>query len=225
MNPPLNHETIEPERPREAQRGPEGPREAYIESRRERPREAQRGQWRPLISVEFIASCLWAPPVATQFSVFSQYIHTYIHIYMHVYINVSVSGSAHCIILWAPPVASQFSVVRAPPVATLVSCVHSLRHVFGHRLWRLTYIVFCSVTDFCPSSGTASGDPFVPFDLITSFLWAPPVATYIHTYIGRLGEGLGNAWGMLTYRWKGPYLFFQVFPLHLLRCHFGSRYV
>ena len=70
--------------------------------------------------------------------------------------------------------------------------------LFGHRLWRplsvvfIHYVislgtacgdlVFCSVTDFCPSSGTASGDPFVPFDLITSFLWVSPVATYIHTY-------------------------------------------
>ncbi len=106
-----------------------------------------------------------------------------VHTCICIYINVSVSTSFHCIILWAPPVASQFSVVRAPPVATLVRCVHSLRHVFGHRLWRLTYIVFCSVTDFCPSSGTASGDPFVPFDLITSFLCVLPVATYIHTYI------------------------------------------
>ena len=32
-------------------------------------------------------------------------------------------------------------------------------------------------TDFCESSGAASGDPFVPFDFIASFLWAPPVAT------------------------------------------------
>ena len=71
--------------------------------------------------------------------------------------------------------------------------------LFGHRQWRplsvvfIHYVislgtacgdlVFCSVTDFCPSSGTASGDPFVPFDLITSFLWVLPVATYIHTYI------------------------------------------
>ena len=39
--------------------------------------------------------------------------------------------------------------------------------------------VFCSVTDFCESSGTASGDPFVPFDFIASFLWAPPVATLV----------------------------------------------
>ncbi len=37
--------------------------------------------------------------------------------------------------------------------------------------------VFCSVTYFCESSGAASGDPFVPFDFIASFLWAPPVAT------------------------------------------------
>ena len=66
--------------------------------------------------------------------------------------------------------------------------------------------VFCFVTDFCESSGAASGDPFVPFDFIASFfghrlwrhsfllfghrqwpplsfhitasfLWAPPVAT------------------------------------------------
>ena len=39
--------------------------------------------------------------------------------------------------------------------------------------------VFCSVTDFCDSSGTASGDPFVPFDFIASFLWAPHVATLV----------------------------------------------
>ena len=66
--------------------------------------------------------------------------------------------------------------------------------LFGHRQWRplsvvfIHYVislgtacgdlVFCSVTDFCPSSGTASGDPLVPFDFITSFLWAPPVATH-----------------------------------------------
>ena len=37
--------------------------------------------------------------------------------------------------------------------------------------------VFCFVTDFCESSGAASGDPFVPLDFIASFLWAPPVAT------------------------------------------------
>ena len=37
--------------------------------------------------------------------------------------------------------------------------------------------VFCFVTDFCESSGAASGDPFVPFDFIASFLLAPPVAT------------------------------------------------
>ena len=37
--------------------------------------------------------------------------------------------------------------------------------------------VFYSVTDFCESSGAASGDPFVPFDFIASFLWAPPVET------------------------------------------------
>jgi len=37
--------------------------------------------------------------------------------------------------------------------------------------------VFCSVTYFCESSGAASGDPFVPFAFIASFLWAPPVAT------------------------------------------------
>ena len=145
-----------------------------------------------------------------------------VHTYMHMYINVSVSSSFHCIISLGTACGdSVFSVVWAPPVATIVISFHriiSLGTACGDS-------VFCSVTDFCPSSGTASGDPFVPFDLITSFLWAPPVATYIHTYIGRLGEGLGNAWGMLTYRWKGPYLFFQVFPLHLLRCHFGSRYV
>ena len=114
-------------------------------------------------SVEFIASCLWAPPVAAQFSVLSQYIHSYIHTcistYICKYINVSVSGSVHCVILWAPPVASQFSVVPAPTVATLVSSVHfitsflwappvatllfhliSSHHFSGHRLWRLTYI-------------------------------------------------------------------------------------
>ena len=75
--------------------------------------------------------------------------------------------------LCAPPVATQFSVVRAPPVATIVISFHriiSLGTACGDS-------VFCSVTDFCPSSGTASGDPFVPFDFIASFLWALPVAT------------------------------------------------
>ena len=47
-------------------------------------------------------------------------------------------------------------------------------HFSGHRLWRLSFLF---VTDFCESSGAASGDPFVPFDFIASFLLAPPVAT------------------------------------------------
>ena len=48
-------------RAREAQRGPERPREAQRgpERGQERPREASGD---PLISVEFMPSCLWAPP-------------------------------------------------------------------------------------------------------------------------------------------------------------------
>ena len=95
--------------------------------------------------------------------------------------------------LCAPLVATQFSVVRAPPVATLVSFFISSHHFSGHRLWRLSFL---SVTDFCESSGAAIGDPFVPlyfialhilfgdrhwrplsFHITASFLWAPPVAT------------------------------------------------
>ena len=114
----------------------------------------------PLISDEFSASRLWAPPVATQFSILSQcictyihaqihtykrtYIHAYMYIYSHMYTHMYIPTEmslfrVHFIasFLWAPPVATQFSVVRAPPVPTLVRSFH----------------------------------------FITSFLWAPPVAT------------------------------------------------
>ena len=61
--------------------------------------------------------------------------HTYIHTsclwarsvrYIHTYIGLSAVWPVHFIesFLWAPPAATQFSVVRAPPVATLVSSFH-----------------------------------------------------------------------------------------------------
>ena len=63
------------------------------------------------------------------------YIHAYImslgtfseiHTYIHTYIGLSAVWPVHFIesFLWAPPAATQFSVVRAPPVATLVSSFH-----------------------------------------------------------------------------------------------------
>ena len=69
--------------------------------------------------------------------------------------------------------------------------------------------VFCSVTYFCESSGAASGDPFVPFDFIASFLWAPPVATQFSVVrappVATLGISchriisVGTAWGDLVF--------------------------
>ena len=49
-----------------------------------------------------------------------------IHTYIHTYIGLSAVWPVHFIesFLWAPPAATQFSVVRAPPVATLVSFLH-----------------------------------------------------------------------------------------------------
>ena len=64
-----------------AQRGPERPREA-------------RGD--PLISVEFMPSCLWAPPVATHMHL---HIHTYTHAYIHTFIHKYIHNCSqrhHC---------------------------------------------------------------------------------------------------------------------------------
>ena len=93
----------------EAQRGPE------------RPREAQRGgAWierachalgiHTHMHSYMHTSCLWARSVR----------------YIHTYIGLSAVWPVHFIesFLWAPPAATQFSVVRAPPVATLVSSFH-----------------------------------------------------------------------------------------------------
>ena len=116
----------------------------------------------PLISDEFSASRLWAPPVATQFSILSQCICTYIHAQIHTYKRTYIHAYMYTVIcthtyvhtyihtemclfrvhfiasfLWAPPVATQFSVVWAPPASTLASSLQ----------------------------------------FITSCLWAPPVAT------------------------------------------------
>ncbi len=49
----------------------------------------------------------------------------------------------------------------------------SSHHLSGHRLWRLSFL-FCH--RLLLKFGATSG-PFVPFDFIASFLWAPPVAT------------------------------------------------
>ena len=94
--------------------------------------------------------------------------------------------------LWAPPVATQFSVVRAPPVATLVISYHRIISV-GTACGDS---VFFSVIQCVVCSGTISGDSFMSFEFIASFVWAPPVATqfsvlsyttsthtYIHTHI------------------------------------------
>ena len=75
----------------------------------------------PLISVEFSASCLWAPPVAIQFSVLSQYTHVYIHTYTHTYTHICEA--------------------RAPPVATLSFQLNSSFPVSGYRLWRFSFLL------------------------------------------------------------------------------------
>ena len=80
----------------------------------------------------FVSSFLWAPPVATQFSVLSKNIHK----------------------------------VRAPPVATLLFHLISSPHFFGHRLWRLSFLLF----------GHRQWRP-LSFHITDSFLWGPPVAT------------------------------------------------
>ena len=80
----------------------------------------------------FVSSFLWAPPVATQFSVLSKNIHK----------------------------------VRAPPVATLLFHLISSPHFSGHRLWRLSFLLF----------GHRQWRP-LSFHITASFLWALSVAT------------------------------------------------
>ena len=99
-----------------------------------------------LFRVHFIASFLWAPPVATQFSVVRappastlassfQFITSFLwappvatqfSVLSQTFVKVGASCDP-CVpfdfiasFLWAPPVATQFSAVRALPVATLV---------------------------------------------------------------------------------------------------------
>ena len=80
--------------------------------------------------------------------------------------------------------------------------------------------VFCSVTYFCESSGAASGDPFVPFDFIASFLLAPPVATQfsvvrappvatLRQTDGQTGRPLQKAYSLLLFS------FFFFWLLHI----------
>ena len=77
-------------------------------------------------SFQFITSFLWAPPVATQFSVLSQ---TFVKV--RASCDPFVPFDFIASFLWAPPVATQFSAVRAPPVATL-SCHSSPLHMYVH---------------------------------------------------------------------------------------------
>ena len=104
--------------------------------------------------VHFIASFLWAPPAATQFSVvwappvatlvnsfhvvssflWAPTVATQFSVLSQTFVKVRAPPVAYPFVpfdfiascLWAPPVATQFSVVRAPPVATLVISYHRI---------------------------------------------------------------------------------------------------
>ena len=87
--------------------------------------------------------------------------HTYIQTYIHIWASARQPAS--------------------PPASQTASQAHDrlVVHIHARPLWASLGVSgpLCSVTDFCERSGTARGDPFVPFHFIASFLWAPPVAT------------------------------------------------
>ena len=107
-------------------------------------------------------SCLWARSV--------RYIHTYIHRTV-----CCLASSFHRIISLG--IACGDSVFCCSGTASGDSCQFFSFRLFISLGTACGESVFCFVTDFCESSGAASGDPFVPFDFIASFLLAPPVAT------------------------------------------------
>ena len=107
-------------------------------------------------------SCLWARSV--------RYIHTYIHRTV-----CCLASSFHRIISLGT--ACGDSVFCCSGTASGDSCQFFSFRLFISLGTACGESVFCFVTDFCESSGAASGDPFVPFDFIASFLLAPPVAT------------------------------------------------
>ena len=78
------------------------------------------------IPFDFIASFLWAPPVATQFSV----------VWAPPVATLVISFSLIASFLWAPPVATLFAHISFDFIASFLS---------GHRLWRLIFL-FCHFT-------------------------------------------------------------------------------
>ena len=139
------------------------------------------------VPINFIASFLWAPPVATQFLLFGH--------------RQWRPLSFHCTdfiasFLWAPPVATQFSVlsnnihkVRAPPVATLLCAYTHIPFDFiASFLWAPPVH---SDSDFC-CSGTASGDPqgvvtieSLKYHQSSPYIWGGAEHTRVHTCIHR----------------------------------------
>ena len=148
-------------------------------------------------SFHFVSSYLWAPPVASQFSVLSQ---TF----------VKVRAPPVAILLFHLISSHHFSWHRLWQNSFLLfghrqwrplSFHHiSSHHFSGHRQWRpFTHLhthtfhlisshhiylgtacgdsVLFSVIQCVVCSGTISGDSFVSFEFIASFVWAPPVAT------------------------------------------------
>ena len=80
------------------------------------------------------------------------------------------------------------------PFYTHISFEFIASFLFGHRLWLLRFRFCHRITCVCTyllRSGTASGDPFISFDFVAFFLWAPPLATQFsvlscNTYIHSL---------------------------------------
>ncbi len=97
-----------------------------------------------------------APPVATLlFHLISSHLFSWHRLWRHSFLLFGhrqwrpLSFHITASFLWAPPVATQFSFlsyselyVRAPSVATLLCHVSSSPHLFGLRLWRLSFL-FC----------------------------------------------------------------------------------
>ncbi len=152
--------------------------------------------WRFLMSLcraspvaTLVISCLWAPPVATQFSVVRA--RQCRPLWFHIISSHHFSGHRlwRISFLFCRRICFRFGHRQWRPfyILHLISS-----HFSEHRLWRLSFL-FCHIL----FSYQARAPPVatllhIAFDFIASFIWAPPVATqfsvlsyieYIQTYI------------------------------------------